>query len=703
MTYGTGPSSGRRWPLSEAVTLNGHAGHRVAPPPAENLEAVCLLSVDVAPLALTALTPRSSGLVSWVTTATSQLFLLGLDRAGRPCVSLQDGHHQTEVVAGDALRPGHWTRLSVLATGDTVELHVDGRCVGSAGWAGGLPRADDRAVVGMRADSAVVEGVLVEGVLGSAGPVTIESFADAVSARAAVRARAGSPAAPLDVVEELGRMSGTDRHRPAYHFMPPAHWMNEPHGPVEVDGVHHLFYQANRKGPFWGGIEWGHAVSSDLVHWRHLPPALTPAATATAPDGVWSGSSVLDDSGLPLLFFTAGDFTRRPDQSVTRALPAKDEAGRLTWQVDAACRVDMPQDPALDLVPGQFRDPFVWREGDIWFMLVGAGLRGRGGTALLHTSADGRGWRLEGPLLTGDSSEHPEVGEMWELPVLLPVTSASGRVRHVLCVCPWWDTVPRGLVVEVHYWVGTWDPARRTFEPLHPEPRRLDFGRHFTGPSGNVLSDGRTILWSIAQDGRSTQEHLQAGWAHNAGLPLELSLGADDDLRLQPVRELAALRSLPALVDLVDAPVETATVAVARAGGHHLELDVRAQLGAAGCLHLDFACGTSGDAKASVTVDAAAGTVTLRRPGAAAYDQWNPRTSDSGDLQVDPSDVRVRAYVDASMLEVYLDDRRALTTRVYAPEDATGMRLRAPAGTQLRHLRIWRLDPAATPHDPPPS
>ena len=71
-----------------------------------------------------------------------------------------------------------------------------------------------------------------------------------------------------------------DALRPAYHFLPPAYWMNDPNGTIYHDGWYHLFYQHNPYGDEWGYFHWGHARSRDLVHWEHLPIALSPSYEA---------------------------------------------------------------------------------------------------------------------------------------------------------------------------------------------------------------------------------------------------------------------------------------------------------------------------------------------------------------------------------------------------------------------------------------
>ena len=68
----------------------------------------------------------------------------------------------------------------------------------------------------------------------------------------------------------------TEQYRPQVHFSPQANWMNDPNGMVYYDGEYHLFYQYHPDSTVWGPMHWGHAISTDLVHWEHLPIALYP-------------------------------------------------------------------------------------------------------------------------------------------------------------------------------------------------------------------------------------------------------------------------------------------------------------------------------------------------------------------------------------------------------------------------------------------
>ena len=104
-------------------------------------------------------------------------------------------------------------------------------------------------------------------------------------------------------------------HRPQYHFLPPANWMNDPNGLIHWQGRYHMFYQYNPHAAQWGYIHWGHADSPDLVHWTHRPIALAPHAGGPDADGCFSGCAVSAGGRAAFLYTgvkkdAAGHFSR---------------------------------------------------------------------------------------------------------------------------------------------------------------------------------------------------------------------------------------------------------------------------------------------------------------------------------------------------------------------------------------------------------
>ena len=220
-----------------------------------------------------------------------------------------------------------------------------------------------------------------------------------------------------------------ERWRPQFHFSPKAHWMNDPNGMVYYKGVYHLFFQYFPDSMVWGPMHWGHAVSTDLVHWEEEPIALYPDSLGY----IFSGSAVVDTNNTsgfgrpgvaPLIaIYTqhdpVGARLNRNDfqnQSIAYSL----DNGK-TW-------VKYEHNPVLRN-PGiaDFRDPKVFWDTRVsrWIMVLAVKDH-----VEFYASGTLKSWSKVGEF-GKDMGAH---GGVWECPDLFPMHDADGRTFWVLIV-----------------------------------------------------------------------------------------------------------------------------------------------------------------------------------------------------------------------------------------------------------------------------
>jgi beta-fructofuranosidase len=465
----------------------------------------------------------------------------------------------------------------------------------------------------------------------------------------------------------------TDPHRPRYHFLPPANWLNDPNGLIQWGGEYHMFYQYNPNGAFHGTIHWGHAVSADLINWRHLPIALAPEPGTADEDGCYSGVAVNDD-GVPTLIYS-GNKNR-----AQRACLATSADGLLTWQKEAGNPVIVAPPPDLDLL--EYRDHSVWREDGTWYQLMGAGIRGQGGTALLYRSDDLREWEYLHPLCVGDLHQFTPIwtGSMWECPDFFQLDD-----RHVLIVSVWDQD-------NLHYsaaMLGQYHDHRFVPEISH----KLDYGdRHFYAPQSFTDAQGRRVIFGWVQEGRSVEAQLASGWSGVMSLPRVLSLGLDGHVCMQPVPELLALRAEHTHSGAIDLP-EGQVVALPDVSGDTLELVVELDPATAGLCGICVRRSPDGSEHTQIAYDAAVRQLVVDRTHA-SLDATTDHNLHVAPLTLGADEpLRLHMFLDRSVLEVFANDRVSITSRIYPTRaDSIGVALLSERGqAKLIGLDAWLL------------
>ena len=462
-----------------------------------------------------------------------------------------------------------------------------------------------------------------------------------------------------------------DPHRPAYHFTAPANWLNDPNGLIQWRGRYHLFYQHNPDRPSWGLMHWGHAVSDDLMHWEHLPIALTPSAEGPDQDGCFSGCAVVHN-GVPTIIYTG---VRGEDQLPCLATSEDDDLVRWT---------KYPGNPIIAAPPASeefliFRDHSVWNEGGTWYQVIGSGIADRGGTALLYRSEDLVHWTYLHPLLIGDKDAHEPfwTGLAWECPDFFALGD-----RYALIVSVW-----DGPAHYPAYFIGRYMDHRLEIETQGV----LDAGGHFYAPQKFIDREGRRIMFGWLREGRSEELQVAAGWSGVMSLPRILSLRSDGELGITPAPELAVLRGTPRQVAEQDIPPDGSR-RLDGTEGDCLELRATFVAGDATAFGLTIRCSPDGEERTSISYDPVGGNLTID----GTRSSRNPQSRGdvrSARLTLTNEPLTLRVFLDRSVLEVFANDRICITDRLY-PEraDSVGVELFAVGGgAKLLHLTAWEL------------
>lgn len=442
--------------------------------------------------------------------------------------------------------------------------------------------------------------------------------------------------------------------------------MNDPNGPIWWKGKYHLFYQMNPSAAVWGDMHWGHAISTDMVHWRHQPIALAPTPGGPDSEGCFSGSAVVRD-GVPTFIYT-GVQNAPPDRVTlhdggdklreTQLLAIAEDDQLLRWKKLPEPVIAAP--PAGMQVTG-FRDPCPWHEGDGWYMAVGSGARGQGGCALLYRSQDLRKWEYLHPLAqgkpTGRTGANPvDTGEMWECPDFFALNG-----KH----CMLYSTEGK-----VYWTTGDYDKHEHRYTATRMGV--LDHGAYYA-PKSFLAPDGRRILWGWIRETRPEADYARAGWAGMMSLPRVLSVDSRGQLMMSVAAEVEKLRG---------DPKERFTVKPGRPFRH-------------GLLTLSYGF--------AIRVGRSLEKITLRLlvDGATAWElafdvagstiQCGEKSFPYSVPSAPDSDLRI--FLDSSVIETFAGAREALTSRVYTLRPG-GTELEITVdGDGLLDFDVWPLHP----------
>ncbi len=486
-------------------------------------------------------------------------------------------------------------------------------------------------------------------------------------------------------------------YRPGYHFSPARFWMNEPNGPIYYDGQYHVFYQHNPYNSQWGNMSWGHAVSTDLVHWTHRPVALP------GEDGVmcFSGTAVYDSansSGLgtggggPLVAVYTGwnVFTTRQDQRL-----AFSNDGGLTWTKYAG-------NPVLDIGSNEFRDPKVFWHAPTskWVMVITHGGQKK---ATFWQSSNLKNWIYMSEF-TG-AGMPADIGG-WEVPDMfeLPVDGNPGSKKWVLVITPSAGSPAGGN--GVMYFVGQFNGTSFTSDNPPTTVLWADYGRDFDGVLSweNIpTADGRRI-WSGIMNSYGTAVPTTS-WRGNLSIPREVTLSQlPQGIRMiqQPIVELQQLRGTPTVLSNVLVTPTSDPLDPLNITGDMLEIIAVMDPITAGTFGISVREGTGEETRIGYNLASARMFVDRTLSGGTDF---NPDFGGvhNAPLALDGGIVKLHMFVDRGSVEVFGNDGKAVISDMIFPDAASlGVSAFATGGNvDLISLEVYPLQATWTPGPPP--
>lgn len=324
----------------------------------------------------------------------------------------------------------------------------------------------------------------------------------------------------LDVANDYIRKNSSKvKCKPTYHFSPPIGWMNDPNGFCFHKGEYHLFYQLNPYDVVWSNIHWGHAVSSDLLNWKHKPVAMA-CDTPQDINGCFSGSAIEKDDELYLMY------TGHIDHSLD---PVKTEDKIIQQQCLAKYHEDgtvvkSSNNPVISMnmlnnnyQVRDFRDPKIYcKDGEYYCVLAARNTDDRG-SILLYKSKDLEEWHF-----VSDIYRRPvEDNLMFECPDLFTVDGKDVLVISLMPCTPEYEGIIHN---QVQYIIGKMNYENGLFEE---ESRGIiDNGSNYYAPQTTLDKNGNRIIigWICEWSNKNSKFVKEYGYNGIMTMPRKINI-----------------------------------------------------------------------------------------------------------------------------------------------------------------------------------
>lgn len=464
-----------------------------------------------------------------------------------------------------------------------------------------------------------------------------------------------------------------DYLRPRYHFMPNTTWANEAYGFTYYNNRYHLFFQKNPNASILNFMHWGHLSSPDLVSWKEERIALRPESGFSSV-GKWSGTTFFNDDGEPVIAFTGVN-----GAIAGMGIAEKQDDDLIGWTPVAENPV-IPSAPST--IPNQdFRDPYVWREGDKYYMGIGSGRANNGGAMLLgYTSDDYINWSLIGPIFEAPSLA--QGGRFWEMPFFAKINDTD----YLFVVTPVFVGGPARTI----YWVGSFDGEQ--FQPYHDAPKDFELiQRNFLAPALGWDEEGRLTYLGIIPEDRNVEDQVAAGWRQTFSVPRVLRLLEDGEtLGHYPHPNLCRARHNEVSVN--SRIISSGTnFNLPEYQGNQSELYFKLNTAGTENFNVQVYKSEDGSEFTSIVIDKDNARIGINRVFSSPYN--TAEIVQYGDYTFNPNDtLELSIFLDHSICEVFIDNLVVLSARVYPSEESNRIDVVTAEGeVELLAFKGWDI------------
>ncbi len=518
------------------------------------------------------------------------------------------------------------------------------------------------------------------------------------------------------------REKAADPWRPVYHYVNPEYTLNDPNGLCYWQGRWHLFYQA--RPPEDTRQHWGHAVSDDLVHWRDLPYALYPGPE----DRCYSGTTLVEKDRVIALYHGV---------EVGNMVAVARDPLLLNWE-------KLPGNPVIPFgagdeapLPHGVFDPCIWSSDGAYHALSAGIIPGRpegkhSAAEYLFRSRNLEDWEYLHTFIEGD--RFTVLGDDGACPYFWPIGD-----RHILV---FFSHMSGG-----QYWLGDYDRIRDKF--VVDAHGLFNFGATFPGgvhaPTAAPDGQGGVIVLFNMNPGKPTyrmNDYLSGfygdpgasgaaeddpsryarDWDQILTLPRRLTLRNRYDLNIEPAGDIESLRYdhrhvgrtvLPANREIVldDVRGNAIELQITMNPKHAsmFEVDVLRSSNREECTRICFFNKRgykyrepfANDVRSNLVISTMLSNpvrnesvITIDSSLASTLPDALSRPPESAPVFIeDDEPVRLRIFVDRSVVEVFVNERQCVAVRVYpGREDSTGVSLLSQGQeAELLSLDCWQM------------